>query len=78
MARLVDPELADWIAATVAFPCTMVDRITPATTPADGDRIRQALGLEDAWPVASEPFTQWVVEEHFPAGLVHGDRPFDD
>ncbi len=68
VARLVDPELADWIAATVAFPCTMVDRITPATTPADGDRIRQALGLEDAWPVASEPFTQWVVEEHFPAG----------
>jgi mannitol 2-dehydrogenase len=32
-ARLSDPELADWIAANVAFPNGMVDRITPATGP---------------------------------------------
>lgn len=68
VARLVDPQLAEWIAAEVAFPDTMVDRITPATAPADLDRARETLGVEDAWPVASEPFTQWVVEDHFPAG----------
>ena len=33
LARLSDPALADWIAANVAFPNGMVDRITPATGP---------------------------------------------
>jgi len=68
VARLVDAELADWIATEVAFPSTMVDRITPVTTPADAERIRRRVGVDDAWPVASEPFVQWVVEDHFPAG----------
>src|SRR5690606_8378643 len=68
VARLVDPELADWIAAEVAFPSTMVDRITPVTTPADVARIHERLGVDDAWPVASEPFTQWVIDDRFPAG----------
>lgn len=68
VARLVDPALADWIAAEVAFPSTMVDRITPVTVAADLERIRERAGVEDAWPVASEPFEQWVVEDTFPAG----------
>ena len=68
VARLVDPELADWIAASVAFPSTMVDRITPVTTQADIDRVETELGVHDAWPVASEPFAQWVVEDVFPSG----------
>ncbi len=68
VARLADPELADWIAAEVAFPSTMVDRITPVTTQADVDRVATELGVEDAWPVASEPFTQWVIEDDFPSG----------
>ena len=34
-AREVDSALATWIEANVCFPCTMVDRITPATTDAD-------------------------------------------
>lgn len=74
VARLVDPELADWIAAEVAFPSTMVDRITPVTTQADVDRVVAALGVEDAWPVACEPFTQWVVEDVF----VQGRPPLED
>jgi mannitol 2-dehydrogenase len=67
-ARLKDPDLADWIEANVAFPSSMVDRITPVTT--DGDRLRVAeeFGIEDAWPVVTEPFTQWVLEDHFPQG----------
>jgi fructuronate reductase len=40
----------------------------PATTDADRVEVAEALGLEDAWPVMAEPFTQWVVEDHFPAG----------
>lgn len=67
MARLWDAGLADWIAAEVAFPNSMVDRITPAT----GDRERAmaaAFGIEDAAPVTCEPFRQWVMEDNFPAG----------
>lgn len=60
--------LANWIEDTVAFPSTMVDRIVPATTDAERERISAALGLDDAWPVATEPFMQWVVEDRFTLG----------
>ncbi len=32
LAGLIDPVLADWVRANVAFPCGMVDCITPATS----------------------------------------------
>jgi len=67
-ARLRDPALADWIEAHVSFPNAMVDRITPATTDADRAEVAQRFGIADAWPVVCEPFTQWVLEDHFPAG----------
>lgn len=67
-ARLMDPELADWIREKVAFPNAMVDRITPVTTDADKDHLASQFGVQDAWPVVCEPFTQWVIEDHFPAG----------
>ncbi|WP_155368377.1 mannitol dehydrogenase family protein [Catellatospora vulcania] len=63
-----DPELGAWIADTVAFPNSMVDRITPATTDEDRAAITARFGVDDAWPVVAEPFFQWVVEDHFPAG----------
>jgi fructuronate reductase len=68
LAALVDPALADWIEGNVAFPSTMVDRIVPATTDADRALVREATGLADAWPVMTEPFTQWVIEDRFPGG----------
>ncbi|MCC2028073.1 mannitol dehydrogenase family protein [Microbacterium sp. YMB-B2] len=68
VARMVAPELADWIAAEVSFPSTMVDRITPVTVDADVDRIRDRAAFVDAWPVAAEPFEQWIIEDDFPAG----------
>ena len=58
-----DEALAAWIEAEVAFPNTMVDSITPATTEALRQRVRERLGLEDAWPIQREAFTQWVVED---------------
>jgi fructuronate reductase len=67
-AREVDAELAKWIEANVCFPCTMVDRITPATTDADREHVTKAIGMEDAWPVVTEQFVQWVIEDQFTMG----------
>jgi len=67
-ARRLDPGLADWIVGEAAFPCTMVDSITPATDDDLRDRVDTALGQHDAWPIQREPFTQWVVEDRFSAG----------
>jgi fructuronate reductase len=62
-AALRDAGLAAWIEETARFPRTMVDSITPATDQALRDRVAQATGLEDAWPVQRERFVQWVMEE---------------
>lgn len=64
-AALRSKDLGKWIADNAAFPSTMVDRIVPETTDADRDAVSSALGLRDAWPVMTEPFTQWVVEDRF-------------
>ncbi|MCW5953271.1 MAG: mannitol dehydrogenase family protein, partial [Propionibacteriaceae bacterium] len=63
----LDPAFATWITANVSFPSSMVDRITPRTTGADREAVRK-LGVDDAWPVVTEPFRQWIVEDSFPAG----------
>ena len=67
-ARLKDAGLGDWVEASVAFPNSMVDRITPVTTDTDRAELVEQFGIEDAWPVVCEPFFQWVVEENFPLG----------
>lgn len=67
-ARLRDPEVARWIAEQGAFPNSMVDRITPQTTAADKAALADAFGIIDAWPVVTEPFMQWVIEDRFSAG----------
>lgn len=60
--------LGQWIEDKASFPCTMVDRIVPETTAADRDAVSAALSMTDAWPVVTEPFTQWIVEDRFAAG----------
>lgn len=65
LARLIDPELALWIADEVRFPSTMVDRIVPATTEEDISRLSKATGVLDLAPVFHEPFLQWVIEDDF-------------
>lgn len=67
-ARALDPALADWIAEAVKFPCTMVDRITPATTDAEREEVAARLECRDAWPVPCETFRQWVIEDDFSLG----------
>jgi mannitol 2-dehydrogenase len=64
-ARLQDPELADWIEREVPFPNSMVDRITPVTSDDDRAVVAERFGVADAWPVVCEPFSQWVLEDHF-------------
>lgn len=63
-----DPACADWVAQRCSFPSTMVDRIVPATTPADLEMAAALIGMTDAGAVVTEPFSQWVVEDDFAAG----------
>lgn len=68
LARLIDEDLADWVSNSVAFPNSMVDRITPATTDRERKILADDFGVEDSWPVFCEPFRQWVLEDHFTDG----------
>jgi fructuronate reductase len=65
---LAEPALVPWIRDNVSFVSTMVDRITPRTTSSDLESARSLTGFDDAIPVVTEPFTEWVLEGVFPAG----------
>lgn len=67
VAAALDPGLAGWIEEVVTFPNSMVDRITPQTTDADRDWLAAHFDVHDRWPVMTEPFRQWVVEDRFAA-----------
>lgn len=67
-ARQVSPELAQWVEQNTTFPCTMIDRIVPATTEDDRAHLERRLGLRDEGTVFTEPFTQWVIEDTFSDG----------
>ncbi len=68
LADLVDPALASYVRESVAFPNSMVDRITPATTDRERSILEERFGIVDHWPVFCEPFRQWVLEDNFPTG----------
>jgi fructuronate reductase len=74
VAALPDGPLGEWIAAQVSFPSTVVDRIVPATTPADRADARRLIGLDDFGTVVTEPFKQWVIEDDFPGGRPAWER----
>lgn len=67
-AQARDPELAAWIDAHVAFPNSMVDRIAPVVGAEVRADLNAGSGIADLVPVLAEEFTQWVVEDSFPAG----------
>lgn len=73
LATLVDPRLMD-VVDTTSFVTTMVDRITPGTTDDDRELVARQTGWWDAAPVTTEPFSEWVVSGHFPAGRPAWDR----
>ena len=67
LARLSDPDLADWIDSQCSFPNSMVDCIVPATGPIER-QLARTIGVDDAAPVTHENFRQWVIEDEFCAG----------
>ncbi len=75
-------DLLRFIDDSVAFPETMVDRIVPATAPADIASIAEHYGYADAAVVVGEPFRQWVIEDRFagrtPPWAVSGATFVDD
>jgi mannitol 2-dehydrogenase len=68
MAARRDLDLAAWVDERAAFPNSMVDRITPGTTDADRAMVERTFGVRDRWPVITEPFSQWVIEDSFADG----------
>ncbi|HKG48887.1 MAG TPA: mannitol dehydrogenase family protein [Actinomycetales bacterium] len=82
LAHEVDPTLPGWIDEYVDFATSMVDRITPATTDEDRRVVAAAQGYEDAAPVPTEPYSEWVIAGRFPAGRPRwedaGARVVDD
>lgn len=69
-----DSELAAWVKENVTFPNSMVDRITPATTVEDVERLNKRNGTDDRAPVYCEDFAQWVIEDDFIAGRPAWER----
>jgi fructuronate reductase len=69
-----DAGLRAWIESNVSFVSTMVDRITPGTTQADLATAVELTGYDDAVPVVTEPFREWVLCGEFPAGRPAWER----
>ncbi len=68
LAHSIKPKLGEWIKEEVAFPNSMVDCITPATSEQEQSKLRDLFGIDDVAPVFCEPFRQWVIEDDFPQG----------
>ena len=67
LARLSDPDFAEWLESCGCFPNSMVDCIVPATGPRERALVQQ-MGIEDQAPVTHENFRQWVIEDQFSMG----------
>ena len=67
-AELRDPVFRNWLTENCIFPNSMVDRITPATTDEHRALVKEKFGIDDGWPVMTESFKQWVIEDHFVQG----------
>lgn len=68
LAGAADPSLAAWIAESVSFVSTVVDRITPRATGEDLAAVARLTGWADQAPVVTEPFREWVLAGDFPGG----------
>ncbi|MDU9005141.1 mannitol dehydrogenase family protein [Sedimentitalea todarodis] len=73
LARLTDPDLADWIDTNCSFPNAMVDCIVPATGPKELELVK-SFGIADNAPVTHENFRQWVIEDDFCNGRPDWDK----
>lgn len=62
-ARPKDSGVLAWLDTHCAFPCSMVDRIVPATTPEVLAAAHDALGVQDRCALSTEGFWEWVIED---------------
>ena len=60
-AALLDAALVDRIADEVRFPCSVVDRMVPATTDADLREVEERLGFVDLAAVVAERHRSWII-----------------
>ncbi len=79
--ELLEPDgfagLRCWVAENCGFPCTMVDRITPAVSAETLGQIADLAGRHDPIALATEEFTQWVIQDSgrdFPSGRPAWER----
>lgn len=61
-------EAEEWLEGQVEFVSTSVDRITPRTSQDDIQEVADKTGWQDALPVVTEPFSDWILEGNFPLG----------
>jgi len=62
LAACKQTDLATWVEANVAFPCSMVDRITPRSPAALSTELTDLIGEPVASPIMAEDFIQWVLQ----------------
>ncbi|MCY4542298.1 MAG: mannitol dehydrogenase family protein [Rhodobacteraceae bacterium] len=65
-----DVELLSWVADSVSFPCSMVDRITPRPDPGHSAEVAERFGIAGDFTIHCEQFLQWVIDDRFA-----GERP---
>lgn len=73
-AQRVDPSFISYIDNQVAFPCSMVDRIVPATTEKTLHSLEQQWNIDDPCAIETEPFLQWVIEDQFAGEIPSWDK----
>lgn len=73
-----EPELREWVAEHVAFPCSVVDQIVPAPDEDDLRAVSARLGLVDRAAVVAEPYRSWVIEDRFAGPRPAWDAVFTD
>lgn len=69
-----ESELAAWVESHVAFPCSMVDRITPRSPVELSTELTELIGKPVSSPIMAEDFTQWVLQSKAAAEMPDLDR----
>lgn len=64
-----ESELASWVEQNVAFPCSMVDRITPRSPDELSKELTALIGQQVSSPIMAEDFTQWVLQSSAAADM---------
>lgn len=64
-----DTDLRNWVSDNVAFPCSMVDRITPRSSPDLATELTALVGRNVRAPILAEDFMQWVLQDSAAADM---------